>query len=323
MNAWVCRRYGGPDVLERVRLPRPVPADDEVLVRIEATSVSSADARVRALRLPRGFGPLGRLFLGFTGPRTPVLGTEFAGVIESVGTAVTSFRPGDAMFGFPGGKMGCHAEYRTMPATGALAPKPASLTFAEAAGLCFGGTTALHFLRKAGLKRGESILVLGSSGAVGVALVQLARHLGARVTGVTSTVNVELVRSLGAARVLDYTRKDFRRDETRYDVIADTVGSSHFAECLPLLNEHGRYLGIAADLLGLLARPKGNRRSIAGPAEERPEDVRELARLAEAGIVRPVIDSTFAFEHLREAHARVDTGRKRGSVIVTLAPGSL
>lgn len=316
MKVWVCKGYGGPDVLALEERPRPVPRDSEILVRIHASTISSGDARVRGLNMPRGFGTIARLFVGFARPRQSILGTEFSGTVEQAGRRVTTYRPGDAVVGFPGGAMGCHAQYRVMAVSKAVAPKPARLSFPEAAGLCFGGTTALHFLRKASLKAGESVLVIGASGAVGAAMTQLAVHQGARVTAVTSAGNAELVRSLGASAVIDYSRQDFTAMGETFDIIADTVGGSSFAKCLSVLNEHGRYLGVAADLPGMLARPSGTKRSIAGPAAERPEDVRELCRLAEAGVFKPVIDAVYDFSQMREAHARVDSNRKRGSVVV-------
>lgn len=318
MKAWICRSYGGPDVLALDERPKPVPKDNEILIRVCATTVSSGDMRVRTLKLPRGFGLIGRLVFGMTRPRQPILGTELAGMVEAVGRNVTTHRPGDSVIGFPGGAMGCHAEYRVMAADKAIAPKPANLSFEEAASLMFGGTTALHFLRKAGLKAGEKLLVIGASGAVGSAMVQLASHMGATVTGVTSTGNVGLVQSLGASAVIDYTREDVTTAGDTYDVIADTVGASSFARCHPLLNEQGRYLAVAGDLPAMFARPVGTKRSIAGPAAERPQDVLELARLAEAGVLKPVIDRVFGFAELPEAHARVETGRKRGSVVVSV-----
>lgn len=320
MKVWTCPRYGGPEVLALAERPLPRPGAGEVLVRIGATTVSSGDSRVRALRLPRGFGPLGRLFLGFTGPRRPVLGTEFAGWVEAVGPGANDWRAGDAVVGFTGAAMGCHAEYRTMSADAALAPWPAGLRLEEAAALGFGGSTALDFLRRAALARGEEVLVLGAAGAVGSALVQLARHGGARVTAVTSPRHLDLMTTLGAADVVDRTRTDFRGLGRRFDIVADCVGASTFRECLPLLRDGGRHLGIAADLRGMLARPVGSRRPVVGTASERPEDFRELARLAAAGVFRPVVDSTFAFGDLPAAHARVDAGTKRGSVVVHVLP---
>jgi NADPH:quinone reductase-like Zn-dependent oxidoreductase len=271
MKVWNCPRYGGPDVLRLVDRPRPLPGRGEVLVRVEATTVSSADSRVRALRLPRGFGPFGRLFLGFSGPRRGVLGTELAGRIAAVGPDCAGWRTGDEVVGFTGAAMGCHAEYRVMPARGALAARPAALRPEEAAALGFGGTTALDFLRRAQLAAGESVLVLGAAGTVGSACVQFARHAGAQVTAVTSPRHLELMARLGAVDVVDRTREDFRKMGRQFDVIADAVGLTTFAESLPLLRDGGRYLGIAADLRGMLARPAGSRRPIVGPASERPE----------------------------------------------------
>ncbi|MCV2367585.1 NAD(P)-dependent alcohol dehydrogenase [Roseateles oligotrophus] len=317
MQAWVCQRYGGPEVLALQTRPLPQPGDHEVLIRIHASTVASGDVRVRTLKLPRGFGLIGRLALGFTGPRQPVLGTDLAGVVEAVGREVTSFKPGDAVMGFAGAAMGCHAEYRCLdPRKKPLVLKPAKLGFEQAASLLFGGMTALHYLRKAELKAGEKILVIGASGAVGTAFVQLARHLGAEVTGVCSGANVDLVRSLGAARVIDYRNEDFTQSAGRFDVIADTVGASNFAACCPVLNEGGRYLSVAGGLPDLLARPRGSKRSIGGPAAELPADIQQLARLAEQGVLQPVIDRSFAFEEAAAAHAYVETGRKRGAVLL-------
>ncbi|HYD68673.1 NAD(P)-dependent alcohol dehydrogenase [Azospirillum sp.] len=319
MKAWICRAYGGPDVLALEDRPTPVPKAGEILIRIRATTVASGDVRVRALSMPRGFGLIARAVFGFTRPRQPILGTDLAGTVEAVGRGVTAWKPGDAVIGFPGGGMRCHAEYRVMATDGPVAPKPANLGFEEAASLCFGGMTALHFLRKAALKAGERVLVIGASGAVGSAMVQLATHMGATVTAVTSAGNADLARALGAVAVIDYARRDFTREDETYDVIADTVGASTFAACHPRLNEGGRYLAVSADLPALFARPVGTKRSVGGPAAERREDVAELARLAEAGVLKPVIDGIHPFDRLPEAHARAGTGRKRGSVVVSMA----
>src|SRR5688500_3711761 len=231
MKAYVCRRYGGPEVLELVDVPKPVPQDNEVLVRIHATTVSAGDWRVRTLDVPKGFGVFARMALGLRGPRQPILGTELAGTIESVGRSATRFKPGDAVLAFPGVKMGSHAQYRAVAQDGPIALKPENLSFEEAATLSFGGSTALYYLEKARIKRGDSVLVIGASGAVGSSFVQLATHFGAHVTGVTSTKNLELVRSLGAERVIDYTREDFTRMSDTYDVIADTVRGTSYARC--------------------------------------------------------------------------------------------
>jgi len=318
MKVWTCRRYGGPEVLLMETQPRPVPKADEILVRLSATTVSSGDVRLRTQKLPRGFGLMGRLIFGIRGLRQPILGTEFSGIVEAVGDAVAAYQRGDAVIGFADTAMRCHAEYRAISADQLLVAKPSNLNFTEAAAICFGGTTALHFLRKAGLAAGERILILGASGAVGSAMVQLARHFGADVAGLASTRNLDLMKSLGARTVIDYTRQDFTALPGRYDVIADTVGMSSFSRCLPLLTEHGRYLAVAADLRGTLARPVGTRKSIGGPASVPLEAVRELAALATGGDFQPVIDQVFPFANMREAHALVETGHKRGSVVVTL-----
>jgi NADPH:quinone reductase-like Zn-dependent oxidoreductase len=322
MQAYVCRRYGGPEVIELIDVPKPVPRDNEVLIRIHATTVSAGDWRVRTLKLPKGFGLFARLAVGFTGPRQPILGTELAGTIEAVGQSVTRFKVGDAVFAFPGAKMGSHAEYRAVAEDSPIALKPENLSFEESATLSFGGSTALHFLHRARIKRGESILVIGASGAVGASIVQLAKHFGAHVTGVTSTANLQLVSSLGADKVIDYTREDFTRMSGMYDIIADTVAATSYARCKHVLKKNGRLLAFAggvAELLAPLWVPMtGSKRVVAGPAAERPEYVRQLAELARTGVIRPVIDRQYEFARMAEAHAYVETGRKRGSVVVRL-----
>lgn len=322
MQAYLCRRYGGPEVVERADVPTPEPRDHEVLVRIHATTVTAGDWRVRTLTMPRGFGWVARLALGFRGPRQPILGTELAGVIESTGKSVTRFKPGDAVFAFPGARMKCHAQYRVLPEDGPLAHKPDRLSFEEAAALSFGASTALHFLGKAEIKPHEKILVIGASGNVGSAMIQLARHFGADVTGVTSTANQELVASLGAHRVIDYTRQDYAVAGGSYDVVADTVGATSFRRCKPLLNDGGRFLAIAGGVQDMAAsawtRVAGRRKVIAGPAEERREYVGEIARMADAGTLKPVIDRRYEFARMAEAHAYVATGRKKGSVVVSV-----
>ena len=324
MKAYVCRRYGGPEVVQLEELPDPTPRYDEILVRIHATSVTAADWRVRTLAVPPGLGLFARLALGVARPRQPILGTELAGVVEATGRDVTRYRAGDAVMAFPGSKMGCHAELRALPESGPVAAKPAKLSFEEAASLPFGAATALDFLRKARVRAGEELLVVGASGGVGTAVVQLARHLGARVTGVTSARNVDLVRSLGADDVVDYTREDVASRGARYDVVVDTVGDMSFPRCKPLLREGGRFVPVAGGLPELWAatrtRFSRGRRVIAAVAEERPELVAEVAELAASGALRPVIDRIHPFDEMREAHAYVETRRKRGSVVVRVLP---
>ncbi|WP_194955337.1 NAD(P)-dependent alcohol dehydrogenase [Sphingopyxis solisilvae] len=326
MKAVICPRYGGPDVLAFREVPIPEPKAGEVRIKVMATSVTSADSRIRAARFPAGMGLLARPFLGFRGPRQPILGTELAGIVDTVGAGVARYRPGDAVMAFPGGKMGCHAEYRCVAEAGPIAPKPDGLSFAAAATLSFGGSTALHFLDAAAVATGARVLVVGASGAVGSALVQLARHRGAHVTAVCSARNADLVRDLGAAAVIDYHASDFRGEAGAYDVIFETVGNMVTREALPLLRPGGRFVAIAAGLPDMLATIGGpgreGRRVIAGPATEKPEHVQQLADLAVSGALRPVVDKSYAFADIAAAHAYVDTGRKRGSVAVLLDPAA-
>lgn len=324
MKAAVYSKYGPPDVVTLAEVEKPVPRDNEVLVRVRAATVSSADWRARSLSMPPGFRLLGRLVFGVFGPRKRILGTELSGTVEAVGKAVTRFRVGDEVFAFPGAGLGAHAEYRVLPEAGRIVHKPANLSFEEAAALSFGGTTALCFLRdKGGVQPGEKVLVVGASGSVGTAAVQIARHFGAEVTGVCSTANVDLVRSLGAARVIDYTKEDFAGAGDTWDIILDATGTAPFARSGGALKPGGRLLvvlGGFAQALGLGRPPKGSdKRIVAGVAPEKLEDLQYLARLAEAGEYRPVIDRSYPLESAAEAHAYVDTGRKRGNVVLTVA----
>src|SRR5882762_2582575 len=324
MKAIVYERYGPPDVLELKELAKPTPKDNEVLIRTLATTVTSGDWRVRSLDMPVGFGLIARLVLGVSRPRQPILGSELAGKVESVGKDVNKFKVGDEVFAFTGARLGCHAEYKCMPEDGAVVLKPANLTFDEAAAMSSGGTTALDFFRRGKLQRGEKVLVNGASGGVGTAAVQLAKHFGAVVTGVCSTANVELVRSLGATQVIDYTKEDFTRNGETYDVIVDTVGTAPFSRSKDSLREAGRLLLVLSGLPDMLQIPwvsiTSSKKIIAGPAAGRVEDLRFLAELAQAGEFRPVIDRRYPFEQIAEAHRYVDTGRKKGNVIITLDP---
>jgi len=322
MKAAVYTRYGPPTVVEIKEVAMPVPGDHEVLIEVRATTVTTGDWRARSLEVPRGFGLMSRLFFGIAGPRQPILGTELSGDIVSVGGDVRGFRVGDAVFAFPGAAMGGHAEYRCMPDDGMVAKKPASLGYEEAAALSFGGTTALTFLRKAAIQKGDKVLVNGASGGVGTAAVQLARHFGAEVTGVCSSNNLELVKSIGAARVIDYTRDDFTKNGETYDIIVDTAGTAGFARSKRSLKDGGRLLVVLGTLPDLLLGPArsmaSGKKIIAGSSSPRPEDLRFLATLAESGALKPVIDRRLPFERIVDAHRLVDTGHKRGSVVVTL-----
>lgn len=324
MKAAVYERYGSPDVLRLDDVATPTPTDHEVLIEIHATTVTAGDWRARSLEMPAGFGLLGRLVFGVSRPRQPVLGTELSGRVVAVGKHVTKFAVGDQVFAFPGGKMGCHAEYRCMPQDGPIAHKPPNLSYEQAASLSFGGTTALGFLRKAKLEPGERVLVVGASGGVGTAAVQLAKHFGAHVTGVCSTANMELVRSLGADHVIDYTQEDFTNNGQRYDVILDTTGTAPFSRSKGSLRDRGRLLAVLGGLFDLLLAPwvslMTRKQLIAGPTSGSADDLRLLAELAEAGVLAAVVDRRYPFEQIVQAHRYVDTGRKRGSVVMTLRP---
>ncbi len=322
MKATVYEKYGPPDVLGFKEVEKPTPKDNEVLIKIHATTVTSGEWRARSLDVPVGFRLISRLFFGVSRPRQPILGTELAGEIESVGKDVDKFKAGDQVFAFSGAGMGCHAEYKCMPEDGAVALKPPNLTYDEAAAISFGGTTALDFFRRGKLQSGERVLVNGASGGVGTAAAQLAKHFGADVTGVCSTANVELVRSLGATHVIGYTREDFTENGETYDVIVDTVGTAPFSRSKDSLKEGGRLLLVLGGLPDMLQIPwvsmTSSKKIIAGPAAERAEDLFFLAALAEAGEFRPVIDRRYPFEQIAEAHSYVDTGHKKGNVIITL-----
>ena len=322
MKAFVYHTYGPPDVLELVEVAKPTPRANEVLIRTYSTTVTAGDCRVRSLHMPTGFGFIARLVLGVSRPRQPILGSELAGKVESVGKDVSKFKVGDRVFAFTGASLGCHAEYKCMPENGAVARMPTNLTFDEAAALSSSGTTALDFLRRAKIQSGEKVVVVGASGGVGTAAVQLAKHFGADVTGVCSTANMDLVRSLGANRVVDYTKEDFTANGETYDVIMDTAGTVPFSRSSGSLKERGRLVLVLSGLPDLLGAPwvslTSRKKVIAGPATGRADDLRFLANLAEAGEFKSVIDRRYPFEKMADAHRYVDTGRKRGNVIITV-----
>lgn len=322
MKAIVYTKYGSPDVLQLKEVAKPTPKDNEVLIKTHATTVTSGDWRVRSLDVPIGFGLISRLVFGVLRPRQPILGTELAGEVEFVGKDVSKFKVGDQVFAFDGARMGCYAEYKCMPEDGAVTLKPTNLTYDEAAAISFGGTTALDFFKRGKLQSGEKVLVNGASGSVGTASVQLAKHFGADITGVCSTANVELVKSLGANHVIDYTKDDFTKDSETYDIIVDTVGTAPFSRSKGSLKEGGRLLLVLGGLPDMLQIPwvalTSSKRVIAGPAAERAEDLHFLAKLAEAGEFKPIIDRRYPFEQIAEAHSYVDTRRKKGNVVITM-----
>ncbi|MBI2077115.1 MAG: NAD(P)-dependent alcohol dehydrogenase [Euryarchaeota archaeon] len=323
MKAAVCQRYGPPEVVKIADVARPSVGDRDVLVRVRATTVTAGDWRLRSGNVPRGFKLILRLGFGIRRPRQPILGSELAGVVEEVGPAVRRFKPGDKVFALCGAKMGGHAQFVSIGEDAAIAHMPPNVSFEEAAALSLAGATALWFLRdKAKVKAGERVLINGASGGVGSAAVQIAKHDGAHVTAVCSSTNAGWVKALGAERVIDYTKEDFAKAQDRYDIIMDTVGNAPFRRCKPALSPGGRFLLVVntlAELLGALVRPRrGTRRLIGGVAPERAEHLLALRELVESGAFRPHIERVFPFERIVDAYAVVDSGRKKGNVVVTL-----
>lgn len=302
MRAIICTKYGGPDVVELRQIAKPVPKDHELLVQVRATTVTTGDCRVRGFQSPWTLWIPMRLVLGIRRPRNPILGVELAGIVESVGRSVTKFKPGDAIFAMLGMKMGAHAEYVTLREDGAIAAMPTQASFEDGAALAFGGTTALHFLRKAQIGSGSRVMIYGASGAVGTSAVQVAKIRGAKVTAVCSGANRQLALALGADDVIDYTVEDFTRTSERYDIVFDAVGKTNRTACRGLLAEGGRFVSVEGQ----------------GIAKERAEDLDLLREWYEAGKLRAVIDRTYQLEQMVEAYRYVETGRKKGNVVVQL-----
>lgn len=322
MRAAVIDRYGPPDVIEIREVPKPVPADGDILVRITTTTVNSGDARVRGLRVPRGMTLMMRLALGWSGPKQKIGGFEAAGVVEAVGPGVTAFRPGDRVVGSRGFKFGLHAEYGLFKQTDALVRIPDGLSDEDALGVLFGGTTARWFFAKGGLRAGHRVLVNGAAGAVGVMAVQLAKLAGAEVTAVCSSASEELVRSLGADHVIAYDREDFTRSGRIYDLIMDNHGNAPFARVRHMLAPDGKLLMVVGDLFQMIAA--NWQRPVVASGSDDSEMVNqaayaELIALVEAGKLRPVIHATLPFDQIVEAHRIVDTGHKRGSVMLKVS----
>ena len=311
MRAAVVEQYGGPEVVRIHTVPDPEVKAMQVLVRVHASAVTSADARIRVARFPRGFGVLGRLAFGVRGPRRGVLGGVYSGVVEQTGSGVTTLSVGDEVCGMNGMALGTHAELVVVKAKKAV-PKPASVSHADAAGILFGGTTAVHFLRDR-VHPGTRVLVNGASGAIGTAAVQLAVRAGGRVTGVCGPTNAELVRRLGATAVVDHTRESVVDSSERYDLVLDAVGTISLKDGRRLLAPGGTLLLAVADL-GDTVRARGN--AFAGPAPDRPADMAALLGLVATGELDVVIDRTVTLDEIVEAHRVVDSGRKVGSIVV-------
>lgn len=325
MKAAIHTRYGPPEVVRLADVPTPLPKPGEIQIRIEATTVSTADWRLRSAKVPRGFGLMVRLMFGITGPRRPILGRECTGTVSALGQGVTRFAPGDRVIAYASAQGGTHAEYICIPADGMVIHRPDGLTTPEAAALCFGGITALAFLRdKAALRPGERLLVIGASGAVGSAAVQIGRHMGAHVTGLASARNADTLRALGADAVMDYAQESPVSSGQTWDVIMDCAGTARFRDSLPALAPGGRFLLVVGDLpqlIGALRKGPQGKRALGGPVPDRPADMADIAALATAGAFRPLIGATFPFDRIVEAYRLVDSGHKRGSAVILVADG--
>ncbi|MEK4073986.1 NAD(P)-dependent alcohol dehydrogenase [Paenibacillus sp. FSL M7-0656] len=302
MRAIICTKYGSPDVLQLKDIAKPSPKDHEIQIKIHATTVTSGDCRVRGSNVPFLYWVPMRLFLGFRKPRNSVLGVELAGEVTAIGKEVKQFKLGDQVYAINGLSFGAHAQYICLSEEDPVALKPLNATYEEAAAIPFGGTTALYFLRKGNIKRGMKVLIYGASGAVGTAAVQLAKYFGAEVTGVCSTTNVEFTKSLGAEHVIDYMKEDFTKTSQRYDLILDAVGKVSKGQCRHLLALNGTYVTVEGQ----------------GIARVTAKDMILLKELMEAGEMQAVIDRRYALEQIQEAYRYVETGRKRGNVVITV-----
>jgi NADPH:quinone reductase-like Zn-dependent oxidoreductase len=325
MKAIVYSHYGPPDVLQLKEVEKPTPKENEVLIRVHATTVSAVDSIFRS-----GEVVSARLFTGLRSPKRATLGSELAGEIEAVGANVKRFKVGDQIFA-SSTDFGAYAEYICLPEEGTLAPKPANMSYEQAAAIPGGGLTALPFLRDTGnIQRGQKVLIIGASGSVGTYATQLAKYFGAEVTGVCSTANLDLVSSLGADQVIDYTKEDFTKNGESYDIIFDAVAKSAFSQIKSSLKPGGIFLAVELTLAILFQMlwtsnfsSKKAKLALTGmrPAREQTQDLLFLKDLVEAGTIKPVIDRCYSLEEIAEAHRYVDTGRKKGNVVITLPKG--
>jgi NADPH:quinone reductase-like Zn-dependent oxidoreductase len=330
MKAIIYTKYGSPDVLQLKEIEKPTPKDNEVLIRIYAAPVSFGDIMARNFKniSPRKFTmPLllwlpTRMYFGFTKPRIRILGSEFAGKIEAVGKNVKLFREGDQVFGYRGQRFGAYSEYLCMPEDGTVAIKPANMTYEEATTVPYGAIMASSILRKINIQKGQKVLINGASGGIGSMALQLAKYFGAEVTGVCSTPKLELVKSLGADKVIDYTKDDFTKNGETYDLIFDILGKSSFSRCKRSLKQNGCYLLASfktSQLFHMLwTSIIGNKKVICAMSSERIEDLIFIKGLIEAGKIKTIIDKRYPLEQTAEAHRYVETGNKKGNVVITL-----
>jgi len=323
MKAVVCTKYGSPEVLQIKEIEKPIPKDNEVLIKIHATTVSAADYKVRSFDAPISFWLIARLMLGLRRPRKSILGMELSGVVESVGKDVVLFKKGDEVFAATLQTFGAYAEYKCLPDNGAIALKPTNISHNEAAALPIGARTAFHYLKNIGeIKPKQKVLIYGASGSVGTYAVQLAKYFGAEVTGVCSTSNLELVKSLGANKVIDYTTADFTKNFETYDIIFITVDKCPFKACKKALNTNGVYLNIGRPIpsfqmvwMSLISNKKI---AVGKTVPENATTLFLLKRLVEEGQLNPVIDRSYTLDQIVEAHRYADKGHKKGNVVITV-----
>ena len=323
MKAIVCTKYGSPDVLQLKEVEKPTPKDNEVLIRTYAATVVAGDCELRSFKFPLYFWLPLRIYMGIIRPtRVNILGQELAGEIESVGKDVKLFREGDQIFAATSIRFGAYADYICLPSTGAMATKPANMASEEAAAVPTGGLNALHYLRKGNIQSGEKVLINGAAGNIGAFAVQLAKYFGAEVTGVDSTEKLDMLRSIGAEHVIDYTQEDFTKNGETYDVIFDVVGKSSFSRSVRSLNQNGRYLLANSRLLqmvrGLWTSMISSKKVIFELLNYKPEDLIFLKELIEAGEIKSVIDKRYPLEQTAEAHRYVEKGHRKGNVVITL-----
>jgi NADPH:quinone reductase-like Zn-dependent oxidoreductase len=330
MKAIICTKYGPPDVLQLQEVAKPTPKKNEVLIRIYATSVNYGDTLARNFKaitpqefnMPLLFWLLAKISFGLSKPKITILGSEFAGEIEAIGQEVKSFKPGDQVFGFLGQSMGAYAEYVCLPENGCVTIKPTNMSYEEAAVVPYGAIMALNLLRKVNIQSGQKALINGASGGIGSAAVQLAKHFGAEVTGVCGTPRLEFVKSLGADKVIDYTKEDFTQNGESYDLIFDILGKSSFSRCKNSLKPNGRYLLASFKLKQLLqmlwTSMRGSKRVICALAPGSGADLVSVKELIEAGKIKAVIDRCYPLEQTAEVHRYVEAGHKKGNVVIVV-----